>query len=275
MKKKITVSLLFSVLTVSFCNAQFIHFADPNLEKAIVNSHIKIDLNNDKKIDTAEANKATTVLIGYSNIISLKGLEQFPNLKILDCTHTDLQNVVLEKFPHLEHIVLSSNKLKQLLINDCPKLLSILCDDNSLRSLKLDGFKKLETVWCSYNKLEELVFTNCPSMENIYCSHNFIKGINLTSLINLVDFRCQNNLLSKIDIKHCPRMQMLYCDDNPKLEVLYLKNGLRPGMMAYFMFFANCLKLKDIYVDNEQTEIDEIRDKIKSYKRNDIKVHIQ
>lgn len=122
----------------------------------------------------------------------------YPNLRVLDCSSTNLTTLEgIEACPLLETLDCSSNRLVSLEhMVACPNLVSLTCMSNQLTSLDM--------------------LTNCRGLEVLDCSNNrltTLEGIQLC--INLRVLDCSNNKLTTLDaLQACILLEKLDCHSN-------------------------------------------------------------
>ena len=127
--------------------------ADVKFEDAVFESYIidMFDTNRDGAISTAEAEAVTGKIDikGYG-VKSLKGLEQFVNLRQLDISDNQIMGALnLSANVKLTNIVCSDNNITSLNVSGCPSLLFLMCPGNKISSV-LD-----------LTSNESLVYLNC------------------------------------------------------------------------------------------------------------------
>jgi hypothetical protein len=207
--------LLFGLIS----RGQIINFPDANFKARLMLSapsesigidingnYVRIDANFDNEIDMAEAAVIYSLNVGYGNINSLEGIENFVNLRSLSCDH---------------------NNLTQLAVASLTNLLSINCGNNQLTSLlPLQNLINLVGIYCVENQLTSLSpIENLTQLEDFQFGGNQIQSVNLQNLHVLWRLWCEDNLLTEIDL--CgTAVKTLWCNDNPFLHTLKLKNNI-------------------------------------------------
>ncbi|MPS72027.1 MAG: T9SS type A sorting domain-containing protein [Chryseobacterium sp.] len=160
--KKNYFLLLFSCSQLFF--SQIINFTDANFKARLLESSstnyiaadlsgnaTKIDQNNDGEIDISEALNISKISISGNaspvsyiqnyyfssyNIASLEGVNNFKNLKILECKNNNLTSLDFKDLVNLEQIYCQNNQITEFLnFNDINKLYIIRCNDNLLTNL--------------------------------------------------------------------------------------------------------------------------------------------
>ncbi|MBQ5680987.1 MAG: hypothetical protein IIV20_05860 [Bacteroidaceae bacterium] len=148
------------------------HFPDENFRAYI--KEAKDTWPTDGKLDQQEAalytdisgNKSYYIAIDAPErgISSLKGLEYFPKLELLN---------------------VGENNLTELDLTPCPQLKTVYCHRNQLTSLNMANNKSLETLWCYNNQLTSLNLTNCNYLRSLICENNNITGLDFSHCSSL------------------------------------------------------------------------------------------
>ena len=148
------------------------HFPDENFRAYI--KEAKDTWPTDGKLDQQEAalytdisgNKSYYIAIDAPErgISSLKGLEYFPKLELLN---------------------VGENNLTELDLTPCPQLKTVYCHRNQLTSLNMANNKSLETLWCYNNQLTSLNLTNCNYLRSLICENNHITGLDFSHCSSL------------------------------------------------------------------------------------------
>ena len=102
-----------------------------------------------------EIARITTIVVSDMGIQSMKGIEFFPELKILSCNINDLTSLDVSKNT---------------------KLIKLFCDRNKLKTLDVSKNTVLEMLECGGNLLMTLDLSKNPRLTYLYCSQNQIKG---------------------------------------------------------------------------------------------------
>jgi len=239
-------------------NAQVINFPDVNFKAKLIEANatnniaksesgasIAVDANNDGEIEVTEAATVYEILVNESQILSLTGIENFINLKRLECSHNLIVTLDVTALTALEDLICPTNQLTSLNINGLLNLKIINCTDNHLSSLDLSGFVNLNQLACSFNQLTSLDATPCENLTYLDCHKNQLTSINVSGLAHLQYLYCQWNQLTNLDISTTNRLVYLYCHINQLTQLdlsaatwiyevnaqqnqlvrLYLKNG--------------------------------------------------
>lgn len=137
---------------------------------------------------------------------SLKGkldLNDFINLKKLDCYSNELTNIDLTNCKKLEVISCSRNKITNLsLPNYCSNLVVLDCKNNRLTNLSF---------------LSEF---NPEKLINLDINNNNFKGrLNLSDFANLKELCCSHNNLTFLNLANCSQLEKIDCRNNPLTNI--------------------------------------------------------
>lgn len=246
--------LLYFLLTVCFVSnlsAQIIDFPDSNLKARLLSavdgngiayhngSSFKIDSNNDNEIQVSEALMVNHLVLYYSGISDLSGLEYFINLTHLNCNNNTISTLDLTPFTHLIGFDASYNSLTSLTISNLPQL---------------NNFS------CSYNQITTLVLSNLPNLFVVRCGNNLLTSLEVNNVTNLSHLSCNDNLLSTLDTSTLSQLTSLNCASN-NLTTLYIKNG--SNQSSFNLDFSNNPGLE--YVCADDFQLTEVADKITEY----------
>ena len=205
-----------------------------------------------------EQRKVESIKVEGWNISNLKGIEAFPNLKVLNCGSNSIQKLDLRQNPELEKLICNTNQLTQLDLSKNPKIYHLICSWNQLEQLDVSNLKDLVTLDCWHNDLEQLdvrnskslVALNCswnrlteldadvthkPSLERVECQNNQLTSLILGQNKGLKKLNCANNQLTQLNLNNMISLTELKCQNNqltaldvsssPNLTTLVLKNN--------------------------------------------------
>ncbi|MBP5391650.1 MAG: hypothetical protein J6Y40_06210 [Bacteroidales bacterium] len=175
---------------------------------------------------------------------SLKGIEEFKNLQILNVSgSTSVQGP------------LASLDLRQ---NTALKLLIV--NFNDITSLNIEGLNQLEGLECCYTKLPEIDAYGLSSLQDLNATNNtLLKKINIsqcTSLttldiantLNLEHFECAKTKLTKLNLSYQPHLSYVNCSNCSELEEL----DLSESKVSNTITWANCPAIKKFLFSNTQ-----------------------
>ena len=171
-----------------------------------------------------EQRKVETIEVEGWNISNLKGIEAFPNLKVLKCGNNSIQKLDLRQNPKLETLKCNENQLTQLDLSKNPDIDYLYCSENPLEQLDVSHLQ-LKYLYCSHNDLEQLDVKNSKWLKELDCSKNRLTALDLdvAHKPNLVRVECQNNKLTSLILGENQMLEKLNCANN-QLTQLNLNN---------------------------------------------------
>lgn len=222
---QLKIILLF-IIACNGINAQNIFIPDSNF-KAFLLADTLINKNGDKEIQLQEAHDAIDSLdCSKLNIESLEGIQNFTNLRYLNCAANKIQELDLTQNILLEHLNCLFNNIKSLDLKENRLLKSLDCQSNELKLLDLSKCDSLRSIYCQSNKIERLELANSQKLHLINCSKNKLTYLNVKSGKN-------ENLL------------YLYSKYNPDLRCIQVDNTWYstsnwPSKDSSAYYSANC-----------------------------------
>lgn len=175
------------------------------------------------------------------------------NLKMIECTHTEMAKLDITGCVNLEYVNLvdnritpsldfsqrvnlnnlncAGNQLSSLILTGCANIESLYCDGNLLTQLDFMDCTKLKTLNCSNNQITTLKGPIGSIMENLKCSNNQLTDLDLSKFTNLKGLDCSYNLLTELDISFLEKVTSahLVSAEGNKLYAIYFKYGRQRG----------------------------------------------
>ena len=149
----------------------------------------------DGVITDEEIATVTRIDVPYKKIKSLKGIEYFTALEMLDCGSNQLTDLDLSKNTKLTFLNCYSNQLTSLDLSKNTLLSDLDCSNNQLKILNLSGCKKLVEVGVGNNQLTTLDLSGCTELVEFVCHDNQLTSLNLSGCTSLDRLTCYNNQL--------------------------------------------------------------------------------
>lgn len=205
------------------------HFPDDAFRVYVME---KLDRNQDGMLQKSEQEIVTELDISGCGIADLTGIENFSNLKKLNCAEnriTDLsplpdtltsldcsKNAMTEldvsRFTSLTELRCRGLHLEQLDVTALSALKLLDCGDNALSGLALRN-ETLEELYCDSNQLTKLDTRRCTVLQKLYCQKNELTSISLGST-NLTVLSCADNQLESLELADQTSMEELDCSGN-------------------------------------------------------------
>ena len=208
----LTLAMVFTFLPFSALAAtedKGIEIKDTNNfpDKRFVDNIRQYDTKTDGYLSEDELNKVTEMKLGpnsfgaVKNIESLKGIEYFKKLKILDCSYNKITKLDTSSNSDLEHLTCNRNQLTQLIVSGNNALISLSCGDNQLTALDVSSNSNLTLLSCRNNQLTSLNLSNNDKLMSLDCDNNQLTFLDLSNNVKLSDnaklykemFKCSGN----------------------------------------------------------------------------------
>ncbi len=209
------------------------------------------------------------------DIKSLKGIDLFPQLRVLYCSNNQINELDVSNCTRLTTLYCDNNQMKRLDISNCTALRVLNCSNNQISKLDISDCTKLFGLYCNDNQIDELDTGNSVELEELRCNNNQIVKLDLSNSRKLSEINCENNQLQKLDIDNCVDIEKVYCRynllkelnvsgftnlydlfcDNNKLQTLDLKNCTRLTNLTcrknllYALDVSDCPNLGWCYAD--------------------------
>ena len=183
-----------------------------------------------KKIDVGDASKYQ-LLYEYPKAETLKGIEYFPNLEVLDCSDSELSSLNISKNKKLRTLYCNMNSLDKLDLSAAKNLRKLNCSDNYIDSLKISGNKKLTQLFCDGNQLEKLDVKKNKKLVKLSVTDNKMKKLKVENLKKLKELYCDRNQLTTLKVTENRKLVTLNCCDN-KIKKLFLKKNKKLDYLA-------------------------------------------
>jgi hypothetical protein len=153
--------------------------------------------------------------------------------EILDLSNLNIK--ILPKLPqNLKKLNCSNNQIENLSVSYLKHLIYLDCSNNQIENLSVSYLKHLIYLDCSNNQISMLTWnTFNPSLEFLNCSNNKITLLDVQSLHNLQTLICDNNL----------RIRYLILIHLQKLNFISIKNtGLKLHSIDYNLQIKNLIQ---------------------------------
>lgn len=175
-KKRVIALLLCLVLSLAVLPAAALA-ADgvgvnaANFPDASFRSYVSMfDKDRDGRLSNAERAKVTEIYVAGRCISSLKGVEHFPALTVLDCSWNNLVNLNVTQNKALLTLNCNGNKLTKLNVTKNTELQTLYCENNKLTALDVTANKFLNVLSCVGNSISKLNIKNNPRLNHAFKS---------------------------------------------------------------------------------------------------------
>lgn len=185
-----------------------------------------IDKNKNGLISEAENIVTTEISVPNSDISSLKGIEFFTNLEVLNCSNNNLSSLYLE----------TNTKLKTL-----------ECQQNNIASLDLSYNTQMTTLWCWENNLSVLIMSGATELETLNCSFNSLSVIDLSDSAKINHLRCDDQTIVTTNQARIPINEAYFPDNSFRSFVLDNMDLDQDGTLST----AERKQVTDLYISNK------------------------
>jgi hypothetical protein len=245
----------------SFAIGAYTYIPDSNFEQELI---VKgYDSTIDHFVLTSNISGVTLLNLSGKNIASLVGINDFINLKFLNCANNALTSLNISGLTNLWELVTNNNLISSLDVSLSKDLYYLDCEKNQINTLNISGLTRLQTLIVWVNKLTSIDVSNNPDLSYLDCDDNAFTSINVSGLSNLEYFYCSNNKLESINLSGLTNLIEFYCNDNllTSMDVRGLTN------LANFECTGNsttmCILVDDVAAANTaSTTIDHSQDEI-------------
>ena len=159
------------------------------------------DTNVDGYLSKQERDNVTEMNLGPNfyglgrNIESLKGIEYFPKLELLECPYNKITELNTSSNSELKILTCSHNQLTQLNVSGNDALTTLSCGDNQLTALDVSSNPNLTLLDCYNNQLTSLNLSNNGKLMSLNCDNNQLTFLDLSNNVKLekTKFKCSGN----------------------------------------------------------------------------------
>lgn len=211
MKKILLINLLLAMLFgVQSVKADVVfnstNFPDPAFRKYLQEKYYFPE---GETLTQNDLEEVRSLYLANKGISSLKGIEHFKYLRILNCEYNNLTSLDLSKNTALYTVVCYHNQLTELVLPDLQfnpsgnNFTTIDCSHNNLSSLRVPVFiADYLQLDCSHNKLSELIINHDLEIyyADVECSHNNLSNLNIDGEIPLHKLDCSYNNFTSLDL---------------------------------------------------------------------------
>lgn len=185
-------------------------FPDENFREYVT---YYLDRSGNGYLSQKEINSITEITCS-SQIISLKGIEYFTELKTLDCSECELLSEIdVSRNTKLEVLDLSWCNIAKLDVSKNTALKELFCGYNNLKELDVSNNTALTRLHCYRNQLTELDVSNNTELTSLRCERNMLTELDVSNNHKLEILSFDSNEISQIDLSACTELQDLDCDD--------------------------------------------------------------
>lgn len=217
------------------CHFGETYVPDDNFEQALINLGYDQTGILDDYVLTANIKSITDLTIANLGILNLTGLEDFSNLKTLNCSGNILDPLYvlnLKKNTSLEVLDCSNTGISDLDLSLNTALTNINCSGNNLTVLDLSKNIALKILNLSNNKFTEFDSSDFISITSIIIDGNSVKDLDFSANTALTNLSCVSNpLLTTLNLKNGKNASLASLDatNNPNLTCITADSETKPS----------------------------------------------
>ncbi|GEM_PF-3557566 len=130
----------------------------------------------------------TNINVNNKGISSLKGIEKFIKLNILDCGNNSLSTLDISKNTYVTELTCNNNGLSSLDLSKNVAIVYLTCSANNLTSLDLSKCTIIRSLNCDDNKLTSLKVNRSGQVSpltRVYCQNNKLSASAMQTVLNV------------------------------------------------------------------------------------------
>lgn len=173
---------------------------DDEVFKAYIKNEYKGDIDEDTFIVTSETFKDIKLLDLYQkNISSLKGIEYFQYLEVLECSRNDLVKLDLSQNKKLESVYAYRNNISNIILPESGMIDNLSIWGNELSKIDIPEKLNINTLNLELNNFTSLTLSY-PNVKELYCQSNGLKSLDISNCTSLTSITCGGNSLKQVDL---------------------------------------------------------------------------
>ncbi len=222
-------------ISFSTSDEPIVSIPDANLLGILISS---FDLNGDGQIQQNEALEITNINCAGLGITTMEGIEEMPNLSILDCSNNNITNLDLSNNTKLVELKAFDNKLLSSInvlncsnlqyfgawncaiesvdVNDCTQLNSLCISSNPLSTIDISNNPNLETLQVAVTKIADLNLNGHSGIKSLW-AFGMISSpvrVDVSNCTSINDVNVTANQSLTISVDNCPSLAVLNCDNS-------------------------------------------------------------
>ena len=216
----LTLAMVFTFLPFSAFAATDsygpVYITDANVPDKTFREYLlkQFDKDGNGVLTPAERYAVTEIDVENKYISNLSGLQFFPNLKVLNCSHNRLTSLDVSKNTVLQELVCWENQLTSLDVSQNTALQELACFENQLTSLDVSQNPALQKLNCGHNRLTELDVSKNTELTYLKCSYNRLTELDVSKNTELTYLDFGYNRLTELDVSQNTKLTALYCGSN-------------------------------------------------------------
>lgn len=197
---------------------KYVYLRNNKLEELDLSSNpyleaLSVSKNRLKHIDFSKNKTLERVNLTDNQLESISGLDDAPLLKRLTANVNQLTSLEI-KAPNLVQLILWSNNLSELKLEDCAALEELDCASGQLSTLDLSESPALIDINISSNALTNIDLSNNLKLTNIDLVDNQLTHINLENNTKVESLKLNHNNLESLDVSNLLSLKHLRIYEN-------------------------------------------------------------
>ena len=157
----------------------------------------------------------TNINIEHERYInSLKGIEYFTKLVVLDCPDCRIIDLDVSNLTELRYLYCYSNYMRTIDVSGCTNLELLNCRSNDLTTLDVSTNTKLKRFSCDNNQLTSLDVSKNTELVNLFCDANQLTTLDVSKNTKLTELGCSSNQLTTLNLSNNTKLKELLCYRN-------------------------------------------------------------
>ena len=234
----LTLAMVFTFLPFSAFAATDsygpVYITDANVPDKTFREYLlkQFDKDGNGVLTPAERYAVTEIDVENKYTSNLSGLQFFPNLKVLNCSHNRLTKLDVSKNTVLQELVCWENQLTSLDVSQNPALQKLNCGHNRLTSLDVSKNTELTYLKCSYNRLTELDVSKNTELTYLDCGYNRLTELDVSQNTKLTELYFVSNKITSLQADNCTNLTVIFTGSNKyKVEVYKKTRILDPSIL--------------------------------------------
>ena len=234
----LTLAMVFTFLPFSAFAATDsygpVYITDANVPDKTFREYLlkQFDKDGNGVLTPAERYAVTEIDVENKYISNLSGLQFFPNLKVLNCSHNRLTKLDVSKNTVLQELVCWENQLTSLDVSQNTALQELACFENQLTSLDVSKNTELTYLKCSYNRLTELDVSKNTELTYLDCGYNRLTELDVSQNTKLTALYFVSNKITSLQADNCTNLTVIFTGSNKyKVEVYKKTRILDPSIL--------------------------------------------
>ena len=234
----LTLAMVFTFLPFSAFAATDsygpVYITDANVPDKTFREYLlkQFDKDGNGVLTPAERYAVTEIDVENKYISNLSGLQFFPNLKVLNCSHNRLTKLDVSKNTVLQELVCWENQLTSLDVSQNTALQELNCGHNRLTSLDVSKNTELTYLKCNYNRLTELDVSQNTELTYLDCGYNRLTELDVSQNTKLTELYFVSNKITSLQADNCTNLTVIFTGSNKyKVEVYKKTRILDPSIL--------------------------------------------